>query len=56
MEKIISRNKPFVNMIVSSSNVRGVLKPHTIACINLVEGVGISVGASAPNISGGAAE
>jgi molybdopterin biosynthesis enzyme MoaB len=55
MEAVVSRNRVVVNMNASSGDVRDVLKPHIFPYINVVEGIGSSVGTSVLNMPGDAA-
>jgi hypothetical protein len=43
-------NRGVVNMNAPSGDVRDALKPHIFPCINVVEGVGSSVGTSLLNM------
>ena len=54
MEDVVSRNR-VVNINASSGDVRDVLKPHIVACINVIESIGSSVGTSVVNMAGDAA-
>jgi len=55
MDDVVSRNRVVVNMDASTGDVRDVLKPNIVACRNVVEGVGSSVGTSVLNMPGDAA-
>ena len=52
MEDVVSRNRVIVNVNASSCDVRDVLKPHIVPCINVIEGVGNSAGTSVLNMPG----